>query len=79
MPRNFPATAGAFATRSAGDADVFVVKYNPDMTAILAATYLGGAGLDEAFSVAVDNAGSVFVAGDTKSARLPLYSGRVRH
>lgn len=35
-------------------------------------TYLGGAGDDEAFAVAVDSAGSAYVAGQTRSANFPL-------
>jgi hypothetical protein len=50
-----------------GAADAFVTKLNPSGTAILYSTFLGGNGDDRGLGIAVDGAGSVYVAGFTFS------------
>ncbi len=45
--------------------DAFVVKLTADATRIVYSTYLGGAGDDEAFDIAVDSRGRVMIVGDT--------------
>src|SRR6185369_6993938 len=47
--------------------DAFVAKLVPSGSSIAYATYLGGARPDEAYSVAVDAAGSAYVTGYTLS------------
>jgi uncharacterized repeat protein (TIGR01451 family) len=64
---SFPATAGAFQETKDGGVDAFVAKLNPVGSALLYATYLGGGGHDQAFSVAVDAAGAAYVVGRTES------------
>ncbi|MGH9720011.1 MAG: SBBP repeat-containing protein, partial [Bryobacteraceae bacterium] len=68
---DFPATTGALRTTTGGGNDAFVVKLNATGTAVLWATYLGGSGDDRGFSIAVDGAGSAYVAGWTQSANFP--------
>src|SRR5205823_5247584 len=50
--------------------DIFVTKLNK--AGVAYTTYLGGAGADQAWSVAVDDGGNVYVAGDSSSADFPL-------
>jgi len=57
-------------TESAGD--VFVTKWDPTGTLVLYSTYLGGSGGDSASGIAVDSAGSTYVAGNTSSANFPV-------
>lgn len=52
--------------------DVFVTKLNPSGTAIVYATYIGGAAADRANAIKVDASGSVYVAGDTFSNDFPV-------
>ncbi len=88
IPQNgvFPATAGAFQPKpqpmvpaivsqpsSGGGMDAFVAKWDSSLT-LLAATLLGGEGLDTASSVAVDASGTVIVAGYTDSKALPTHT-----
>jgi uncharacterized protein YneR len=54
-----------------GQLDTFVTKLNPTGTALLYATYLGGSGVDQGFSIAVDAAGAAYVTGATQSANFP--------
>lgn len=56
-----------------GYSDGFVARFDPS-GALLASTYFGGAGEDEIYSVAVDGAGRIAVAGQTYSYDLPVTS-----
>ena len=67
---NFP-TAFAFQNTYAGDLDAFVTKLNPSGSALLYSTFLGGSGQDEGHGIAVDSAGSAYVAGLTNSTNFP--------
>lgn len=58
-------------TASGGGHDAFVVQVNPTGSALLWSTYLGGAGWDEVRGMALDAAGSLFVAGRTSSTNFP--------
>lgn len=64
---NFPTTSNAMQTDTHGDGDAFVAKLNPQGTAFLYSTYLGGGGQDIAWGIAVNAAGEAFVAGQTGS------------
>jgi hypothetical protein len=69
----FPVTPGAFQTT--GSYDAFVTKINPQGSALVYSTYLGGdAGVDRGWAIAVDNEGSAYVAGDTTSTDFPIAS-----
>ncbi len=71
---DFPVTPGAFKDTlpENGNADAFVAKISGDLTTLLSATFLGGSGHDEGFSVALDQNGNVFVAGVTGSNDFPV-------
>lgn len=70
---NLPSVTGSSLQPSpGGDYDAFVTKINSDGTGILWSTYLGGSGGNEyGQSIAVDAAGSVYVAGSTNSLDFP--------
>ncbi|MDQ6937513.1 MAG: SBBP repeat-containing protein [Actinomycetota bacterium] len=78
---NFPTTAGAFQTTFGGGAgptapsDAFVTKINSAGSAITYSTFLGGDQPDTGASVAVDSAGSAYVAGATRSNPFPTTAG----
>lgn len=69
----FPATSGSFDTTFNGPPgppipnDAAAVKLNPSGTALVYATYIGGAGEEQPFGNAVDRAGNVYVTGRTSS------------
>jgi uncharacterized protein (TIGR03437 family) len=54
--------------------DAFVTKWSPDGSQILYSTYLGGSQFDFATGIAVDGAGSAYIAGYTGSADFPVSS-----
>jgi len=52
--------------------DVFVTKLNPLGTALVFSTYVGGVGGDDAYAMAVDTNGNVYVTGATNSSDFPV-------
>jgi len=71
---NFPFTPGAndstYAGGSAGG-DVFVSKFDNDLTTLLGSTYLGG-NMDEwRVSIALDENENIYVCGETLSSNFP--------
>lgn len=71
----FPVTAGAFRSAPAGGMDCFVAKVNPQGTALVYATLLGGAGADSAAGISVSAAGNAYITGSTQSTDFPVTSG----
>ncbi|MBZ2177552.1 MAG: SBBP repeat-containing protein [Acidobacteria bacterium] len=54
--------------------EIFLAKFNPAGTALVYATYLGGSGEDLPTSLAVDNAGSAYLLGESNSTDFPVRS-----
>src|SRR3990170_8628839 len=72
---DFPSTPGSYQSSFIGPTDGFVVKLTPDGSTLAYATFLGGAGDDYAYKVAVDAAGNAVVTGGTYSADFPVTPG----
>ena len=75
---DFPITANAYDQTKNGisyEGDVFIAKLNNTLTVLLASTYLGGSHGAGSNSLAVDNSGNVFVAGNTSSTDFPTTPG----
>ncbi len=68
--RDFP-TANALQPAYARLGDAFITKLDPDGTALLYSTYLGGNKKDEGYGIALDEAGAAFVVGSTSSRDFP--------
>ncbi len=69
---DFPTTDGSLRpSRSGTDQEGFVLKLSPDGSDLAWSTYLGGNDTDEVVAVALDDLGSVYVAGNTISGDLP--------
>jgi hypothetical protein len=64
---NFPATMGAYDRFADANADIYVARFDADLTSLLAATYLGGNGGDLFPTIDLDPAGDVVVCGVTSS------------
>jgi hypothetical protein len=60
---DFPTTAGAFQQGFGGSYDAFVAKLDSAGSALVYSTYLGGAGTEVGYDVAVDSSGRAFVTG----------------
>lgn len=79
MWTGFPTTPGVADTNYNGGYDVFVSKFDPDLTNLLASTFLGGTNSDCAYAVALDSTGNVFVAGFTTTTNFPVTAGAFQH
>ena len=75
--RTFPTTPGAFDRLCNDDLeefsctnhpDAFALELSADGSQLLASTYIGGAGYEEGFGIAVDAAGRSYVAGGSSSS-----------
>jgi len=74
---NFPAT-GFQLSRAGYSKDGFVAKLTPDGSALLCATYLGGAtGTNLGYGVGIDSADNVYLCGFTASTDFPITPGAV--
>jgi len=70
---DFPTTSYAYdSSYGGGDYDAFICKLNPDGSELLYSTYLGGGKIDMGRGIAIDENGSVFIAGTTESWDFPI-------
>jgi Beta-propeller repeat len=74
---DFPSTASAFDPSYNGGIDAFLVKLNPNGSAPTYATFLGGGDMECAgtCSIALDQYGSAYVMGGTRSFNFPTTPG----
>ena len=67
---DFP-TESPFQAANGGNIDAYVTKLNPEGSALVYSTYLGGSGDDTLFRIAVDVDGNAYVTGNTSSTDFP--------
>lgn len=74
---DFPVTSLAFqkTNKSQHNGNAFVSKINPDGSALVYSTFLGGKNDDSANAIAVDSRGEAFVAGAATSSDFPITKG----
>ncbi len=63
--QDFPTSGGPDTTFNGADFDAFIVKVNPQGTALVYSGFIGSNGNDGATSVAVDQQGNAYVGGNT--------------
>ena len=66
---------GSLRATNSGYADVFVTAFNPDASAVLYSTLLGGEKNDYGYGIAVDPAGNAYVVGQTASTNFTTTPG----
>ena len=62
----------ALQSTHSGLVDMFAAKFDPSGARLIYSTYLGGVGIEGASSVAVDNAGNLYLTGLTSSPNLRI-------
>lgn len=67
---NFP-TENPFQSDLKGNGDAFIAKISPQGNQLLYSTYFGGKGADDAYGIAVDKTGAIYIAGYTSSNDFP--------
>jgi hypothetical protein len=72
---NFPTTPGAYDTTPSAGGDIFIAKFDADVTTLIAATLVGGSAYEDAKAMAVDGAGNIYLTGHTGSADFPTTPG----
>jgi gliding motility-associated-like protein len=72
---SFPTTPGAYQGTLKGAQDGCVFKLDSSLTTLIWSTYLGGTDQDAAYSIELDTANNVFIAGGTSSADFPSSAG----
>ena len=72
---NFPVTADVYDSTHGGGWDGFISILTPDLTTLVASTYLGAAGEDRLFATAIDAFGNITAAGFTKSTAIAGVTG----
>jgi hypothetical protein len=68
--RDFP-TENPFQATLSGQSDVFVSKFDASGAVLVYSTYLGGAGRESTFGIAVDAEGNAYLTGQTNSINFP--------
>jgi uncharacterized protein (TIGR03437 family) len=83
---NLPFTANSFQPAYAGGSttniptgDAFIAKINPEATAVIYNTYLGGSGDDIGMALAIDSTGAAYVTGFTDSTNFPTKNSTRRY
>ena len=71
----FPSTPSAYQTSNNGGHDVFYTKLHPSGGELLYSSFLGGSGHDYSTAIRLGPAGSVYVAGYTRSFTFPTTPG----
>jgi len=70
--KDIPVTSQAFDTSFSDYTDVFVAKFNADLSVLLASTYLGGVVYDYLSDMVVDKSGELLLSGLTSSYDFPF-------
>ena len=75
---DLPVPSKAFQSGYAGGPDdVFIFRFSADLSTVLAGTYLGGSGSDQAQDILVTDQGDVIIAIRTTSPDMPLGSNPI--
>jgi gliding motility-associated-like protein len=69
---NFPLSGqGPQSAFGGGDSDGIVMKFNPQLSAMLWGSYIGGNGSDACYAIEFEENGNILIAGGTRSANFP--------
>ncbi len=72
---NYPTTTGAYALDRTGTSDRVISKFSPDLSTLIASTFIGGSGEETGQGLCFDQDGNVYAAGYTQSPDFPVTQG----
>ena len=72
---DFPTSANAYDRMLNVIKDVFIARFDDELSTLEASTLFGGSKLDEALDVELSASGEIFITGYTESEDLPVTSG----
>lgn len=76
---SYPVTLGAFQdmppNKDSSATTAYITKLSSDGSGLIYSTFLGGSGIDEARSIAVDSMGNAYVTGESTSSDFPVTLG----
>ncbi len=75
LSANYPTTDMAYETEFNGSSDVFVSKFNSDLSVLSASTFIGGTNDEEARAIIIDSSDNIYATGFTNSSDYPTISG----
>lgn len=75
MALDFPITDLTFTDSHKGGYDIFLTRLNANGTEVLYSTFIGGSGRDSCSGLALDEQGSIYIAGTTNSPDFPTTEG----
>ncbi|MBN2572812.1 MAG: SBBP repeat-containing protein [Ignavibacteriales bacterium] len=71
---DFPTTSGAYDKSYNGNCDVFATKLNSNGSDLIYSTFIGGSGIDNGKSIAINYFGNAYIFGQTASTNYPVTS-----
>lgn len=72
---DFPLAGLPYDSTHNGSGDIFVAKFNNNLSILSASTFIGGSNFEESHAIALDSAQNVFIAGYTGSPEYPSTPG----
>jgi len=72
---NFRTTANSYQTTKDASWDAFIIKLNPAGSFLNYSTFIGGSSVDDAFGIALDTTGSIYITGQTQSSNYDVTFG----
>jgi len=75
---DFPTIPGSYDNNMNVKKDIFISKFNHDLTKLTSSTLFGGSGIDEALSIKASKQGNIFITGYTESRDFPTTSNAYR-
>ncbi len=74
---NYPVTAGAFQHELSAVQDAFLTVLEPSGTSLNYSSFIGGAGNDVGYRVALDAQGNAYVTGSENASGFPVTPGKI--
>ncbi|HUU44368.1 MAG TPA: SBBP repeat-containing protein, partial [Acidobacteriota bacterium] len=69
---DFPVTVGAYSCTDCGSGDIFLSRFDEDLTTLLASTIIGGNSGEDFPWLAIAQSGEIYITGTTSSADFPI-------